>query len=114
MRADPRHEHDEEPRQEHLGGVERRLRRRDLDAGEAHALGAQLVAVEEGLLAADAAQHAQAGGGVGAERGQLADLLALLALALLQRLDHDAERERQQRHAEQDEQPELRRGRRAG
>ena len=111
MRADPRHEHDEEPRQEHLGGVERRLRRRDLDAGEANALGAQLVAVEERLLAADAAQHAQARGGVRAERRQLADLLALLALALLQRLDHDAERERQHRHAEQDEQPELRRGR---
>ena len=70
----------------------------------------QLVAVEEGLLAADAAQHPQPRGGVGAERRQLADLLALLALALLQRPDHDAERERQHRHAEQDEQPELRRG----
>ena len=60
MRAGPGDEHDEEPRQEHLGGVERRLRRRDPDAREAHALGAQPVAVEERLLAADAAQHAEA------------------------------------------------------
>ena len=82
VRADPRDEDDEEPGQEHLGGVERRLRRRDPDAGEADALRALPVAVEERLLAADAAQDAEPGGGVGAERGQQADLLALLALPL--------------------------------
>ena len=75
----------------HLGRVERRLRQRDAHAGAAHLLRAAAVAVEERLLAADPAQHAQAGGGVGAERGQLADLLALVALARLQRLDDGAE-----------------------
>ena len=114
MGADPGDEHDEEPGQEHLGGVERRLRRRDLDAREANALRAQLVAVEERLLPTDAAQDPQPGRCVGAERRQLADLLALLALALLQRPDHDAERERQHRHPEQDDQPELGRRSRAG
>ncbi len=109
VRADPGDEHDEEPRQEHLGRVERRLRRGDADAGDAHALGALPVAVEEGLLAADAAQHAEAGGGVGAERGQEADLLALLPLPELERLDHEAERDREQRHADQDEEAERRR-----
>ena len=108
VRADPRDEHDEEPGQEHLGRVERRLRRRDPDAGDAHALGALLVAVEEGLLAADSAQHAEAGGGVGAERGEEADLLALLPLPTLERLDHEAERDREQRHADQDEEAERR------
>ena len=58
------------------------------------------VAVEERLLAADAAQHAQAGGGVGAERGQLADLLALVALARLQRLDDGAEQQDEHRDAD--------------
>ena len=59
MRADPGDEHDEEAGQQHLRGVERRLRRRHPDAGEAHLLRAGAVAVEERLLAADAAQDAE-------------------------------------------------------
>ena len=111
VRADPRDEHDEEPWQEHLGSVERRLRRGYPDAGEAHALGALPVTVEEGLLAPDSAQHAEARSGVGAERGQEAHLLALLPLPELERLDHEAERDREQRHPDQHEEAERDRGR---
>ena len=100
---------DEEPGDEHLGGVERRLRQRHAHAGRAHLLRAYPVAVEERLLAADPAQHAQAGGGVGAERGQLADLLALLALARLQRLDHKREQRHQHGNPDQDHEPERHR-----
>ena len=50
--------------------------------------GLLLVAAQEGLLAADAAQHPQPGDGVGAERGQPAGLLALEGLPALQR-PHD-------------------------
>jgi len=53
-RPDPRDEDDEETRQEHLRRVEGRLWRRDADAGNAHALRALLVAIEERVLAADA------------------------------------------------------------
>ena len=70
VRADPGDEDDEEPGQEHLRGVERRLRRGDSHAGDADALRALPVAVEEHLLAADATQDAKPGRGVGAERGQ--------------------------------------------
>ena len=73
---------------------------------EPHLLGAAPVAVEERLLAADPAQHAQPGGRVGAEGGELPDLLALLALPRLQRLDHGAEQEHEHRHAEQDDEAE--------
>ena len=51
-------------------------------------LGLLLVAAQEGLLTADAAQHPQPGDGVGAERGQPARLLALQGLPALQR-PHD-------------------------
>ena len=105
-RAEPGHEHDEEARHEHLRRVERRLRQRDAHAGAADLLRAVAVAVEERLLAADPAQHAQARGRVGAERGQLADLLALLALARLQRLDHVPSSEHEHRHADQHDEPE--------
>ena len=114
VRADPGDEDDEEPGQQHLRGVEGRLRRRHPDAGDADALGALPVAVEEDLLAADAAQDAETGCSVGAERRQQADLLALLPLPALQRLDHEAEREHEQRHAEQDEEAERRSRSRAG
>ena len=69
-------------------------------------LRALAVAAEEHALAADAAQHAQAGHGVGAERGQLADLLALLPLPALERLDDDAERRGEDGHADQDDEAE--------
>ena len=110
VRADPRDEHDEEPGQEHLGRIEGRLRRGNPDAGDAHALGALPVTVEEGLLAPDSAQHAEPRGGVGAERGEEADLLALLPLPELERLDHEAERDREQRYPDQHEDAERGRG----
>jgi hypothetical protein len=62
--------------------------------------------VEERLLAADPAQHAQAGGGVRAESGELSDLVPLLALPLLERLDHKGEQEHEHRHAQQHDQAE--------
>ncbi len=79
---------------------------RHADAGAADVLGLAAVAVEERLLAADAAQDAQAGGGVGAERGERADLLALVALTPLERLDHGAEEQDEDGHAEEHDQPE--------
>ena len=99
-RRDPRDDHDEDPRQEHLGGVERRLRGRDPDTGDPHRLRASAVAVEEGLLAADPAEHAQSRRRVGAERCELSDLLSLLALTRLERPDHGAEGEREDGHAD--------------
>ena len=82
-RAEPGDEHHEEAGDEHLRSVERRLRQRDPNACEPDALRRRAVAVEERLLAADPAQHTQPGGSVGAERGQVPDLLALLALPRL-------------------------------
>ena len=112
--AEPRDQHDEEARDEDLRRVERRLRQRDPDARLPHHLRAVAIAVEERVLAADPAQHAQAGGGVGAERGELADLVTLLALPLLQRLDHEGEQQDEHRDAEQDDQTEHGRRRQAG
>ena len=105
-RAEPRDEDDEEARDEHLGGVERGLGESDPNACLAHLLRAGAVAVEERLLASDSSQHAQPGRGVGAERGQLADLLALHGLARLERLDHEAHQQDEHGHAEQDDEPE--------
>ena len=113
-RAEPRDEDDEEPGDEHLGGVERGLGKRDAHACLAHLLRAGAVAREERLLAADSPQHAQPGGRVGAERGQLADLLALHGLTRLERLDHEAHQQDEHRHSEQDDEPERRRTPRAG
>ena len=111
MGSRPGDQHDEEPRQKHLGRVERRLRPRHAHSHGANLLRPLAVAVEERLLAADSAEDAEAGSGVGPERGEPADLVALLALPLLQRLDHDGERQRQDGHPEKHEQAELRRGR---
>ena len=107
MRAEPRNEHDKEPREQHLGGIEGRLRRRDPDAGDANVLGALPVPVEESLLSTDTPQDAKAGGGVGTESGQQAYLLPLLPLARLERFDHTAEREHEQWQAQQDDEAEC-------
>jgi hypothetical protein len=69
-------------------------------------LRARAVAREERLLAADSSQHSQPGGGVGAERGQLADLFALLGLTRLEGLDHEAHQQDEHGHSEQDHEPE--------
>ena len=65
--------------------------------------------MEERVLAADPAQHAQPGGRVGAESGQLPDLLALLGLAGLERLDHRPHQQHQHGHAEEDDEAERHR-----
>ena len=65
-----------------------------------------MIALEERRLAADAPQNAQPRGGVGAERGQLADLLALLELPGLEGLDDEAEQEDEHGHADQDDEAE--------
>ena len=80
---------DEDAGQQHLGRVERRLVAGDPVAHLAHGLRLDRVPAQEGLLAADAAQHAQAGDGVGAEGGEPAGLLALGGLAALERADDE-------------------------
>ena len=110
-RADPGDDDDEDAGQQHLGRVEGRLGRRDADAGEPDALGAVAVAVVERLLAADSAEDAEPRGRVGSERREAADLLALRPLPYLERPDHEAEGDDEDRHADQHRQPELDGGR---
>lgn len=69
--ADAGDHDDEDPRQQHLGGIQRRLHRRESNPGETHPLRLRRIPGEEGVLAADAAQHAQPGDGVGTERREL-------------------------------------------
>ena len=107
--AEPGDEDDEEPGYEDLGRVKGRLRKRNADAGLPHLLRAVPVAVEERVLAADPAQHAQPGGGVRAESGQLPDLLALLGLPGLERLDHRPHQQHEHGHAEEDDEAERHR-----
>ena len=64
------------------------------------------VAVQEGRLAADAAQHPQPGDRVGAERGQLAGDLALDVLPPLQRAQQRTEQQHHRRYADQHDQAE--------
>ena len=89
--SEPGDEDDEQPRQEHLSGVEDRLRGRDADTRHADLLRAGAIPVEEGLFSPDTSEHSESRGGIGAEGGQKADLVTLIALACLQRLDHAAE-----------------------
>ena len=106
-RTDPGDDDDEDARQQHLGCVERRLRRRDANAGTPDALGALAVAIVERLLASDSAQDPEPGGGVGSERRQPADLLALRSLPRLERADHGAERDDEDRDPDQHREPQL-------
>ena len=94
------------PGQQHLQGVEDRLRPGHLDAAATRLLRLRAVAAGEDLLAADAAQDPQAGDGVRAERGQPARRLALRRLPAGQRLDEQAEDRGDRRQAEDDDEPE--------
>ena len=62
------------------------------------------------MLAADAAQHAQAGDGVGAEPDELAGLLALGELARLERAHDEGEARDEHRHADEHDEAERCRG----
>ena len=109
--TEPRDDDDEDAGQEHLGRIERRLGERHPDAGAPDLFRPPPVAVEEDALAADAAEHAQAGHRVGPDGGEPADLLALLPLAGLQRPDHEREGRDEDGNAEQDDEAEERRRR---
>ena len=85
MRAEAGDDEHEDPRQQHLRGVEQRLDAGQPHPGVAHATGLAGIPGEEVLLAADAAQDPQPGDGVGAERREPARLLALRLLPLLER-----------------------------
>ena len=108
--AEPGDEDDEDAGQQHLGGVERRLDAGHPDADAADPLRLRGVPAQEGLLAADAAQHPQAGDGVGAEGREPAGLLALGGLAALERADDEGRAGDEQRHADEDDEAERRRG----
>ena len=76
--AEPGDDEDEDAGQQHLGGVERGLDAGDAAADAAHLLGLLGIPAQEGVLAADAAQHPQPGDGVGAEPDEQAGLLPLV------------------------------------
>ena len=108
-RTEPGDEHDEDAGQQHLRGVECRLDPGHPDAGGAHQLRAVPVALDEGVLAADAAQHPQAGDRVGAELVSLPGLVTLgrwrVCNGWTSRRGGD-----EHRHADEDDEAERRRG----
>ena len=104
--ADPDDDHDEDPGQEHLRGVERRLRQGHPHSREPHLLRAASVAIEEDRLAADSPEHPEAGDRIRAESGEAADLLALLPLTCLQRADHEGEAGDEHGDADEDDETE--------
>ena len=63
-------------------------------------------ACKEQVFATDAAQHSQPGDGVGCQLLRLAEARTLVALAPLQRSHQRCDRERQQRDADQNDEPE--------
>ncbi len=78
MDAVPDHRDQQQPRQQDLDRGDQRPHPRTAHGGVPDLLGGGAVAVEEKVLAADAAQHAQTGDGVGGEFGGPSGLLALL------------------------------------
>ena len=66
------------------------------------------------VLAADPAQHAQPGDGVGAERGEPPGLVPLVELALLQGAHDEGQRGEQQRTADEHDDAEQHRAAAAG
>ena len=101
--AEPGDDEDEDAGQEHLGGVERGLDARHPVADPTHLLGLARVPAQEGVFAADAAQHPQPRDGVGAQPDQPAGLLALVGLALLQGPDDEGEEGDEHRDADEDD-----------
>ena len=101
--AEPGDDEDEDSGQEHLGGVERGLDARHSVADPTDLLGLGRIPAQEGVFAADAAQHAQPGDRVGAQADQPAGLLALVGLALLQRADDEGEEGDEYRDADEDD-----------
>ena len=101
---------DDDRRQDHGGagadGGEQGLRGGDPHSRVAHAGGGLGVAGGVDVLAADAAQHAQAGDDVGGRSGQAALLLALDGHAPVERLDEGADQAQDDRQSQQHEQPE--------
>ena len=104
VRPQPGEGHDEDPRQQHLAGVQSGLHPGHRDPGRAHLVAAPGVAGEELLLPADAAQHPQPRHRVRAEGGEPALRLALGGPACLQRADHRDRRGGQQRDSGEHEQ----------
>ena len=109
-RAEPHDDEDEDAGQQDLRRVERRLVAGDPVAHLAHGLRLDGIPTQEGLLAADAAQHAQAGDRVGTEPDQRAGLLTLGELAGLERADDEGEAGDEHGHADEDDEPERGRG----
>ncbi len=75
--AVPDHRDQQQSRQQYLDGGDQGPHAGAAHGRVAHFLGGAAVAVEEEFLAADAAQHAQSGDGVGGEFGGTAGLVAL-------------------------------------
>lgn len=75
--AVPDHRDEQQARQQYLDGRDQRPHPGVADGGLAYLLGGAAVAAEEELFAADTAQDAQPGDGVGGQLGGLVGLLAL-------------------------------------
>ena len=103
--AEPGDQHEEDARQQHLGGVQGGLRRRDVDAGP---LAARATGCGSGARKAGSPPMPRStrrpGDGVGAERGQLPGDLALDLLPALQRAQQRAEQQHHRGHADQHDQ----------
>ncbi|GAA2813050.1 hypothetical protein GCM10019017_68560 [Streptomyces showdoensis] len=94
--------------QQHLDGRDDRPHPGAVHGGLAHLLGGGPVAAEEQLLAADAAQHAQPGHGVGGQLGGPARLLALHVGPAGGAGEQGQRGEREDRDAQRDDHAEVR------
>ena len=103
----PHDDGDEQTRQEHLQAHEHRLRAGHLDSASAQLLGGLAVAAGEDVLAADAAQDAQACDRVGGDGGDLGLRLALNGLALLEGPDDQGDDPGDQGHADDHDEAEA-------
>ena len=106
--AEPGDDEHEDAGQQHLGRVERRLVAGDPVADRAHRLRLAGIPAQEGVLAADAAQHAQPRDGVGAQPDQPAGLLALCGCRACSGRTMRLRRRDEHRHADEHDEPEGR------